>query len=358
MHPRNRTDRREIRTWTEFERGDDRPAARAVSARKGCMGMELQPLGRAAGALPLVRQSGRRSENHTGSIVRGSADFQEWRKLVGHCFACGAGGRARPRDRAERLLTPCRPWSAAALSSPPLAGPYWRDGEIPRQAERDPAKHSKKDPAKPTRAKASRPELAPIEPALARTAQSRHRPGHRRAGLADRPAAAARQFVRPPRGFLRRAPRAQIDAEGFEEAPQSGYAAKGGRRRRRAPIAKLAQALGFEGDDEAADAKTATRTASAASAAVTGVTGHRAGAGDRCCARAGRNSASGRGRRTARRGRRNPRAASASSSSPTSSPRATSRRRSASWSRASAATTAPRCCSASPARARPSPWRR
>src|ERR671936_2208771 len=37
----------------------------------------------------------------------------------------------------------------------------------PKTPGRDPAKHSKKDPAKPTRAKASRPQLPPIEPALA-----------------------------------------------------------------------------------------------------------------------------------------------------------------------------------------------
>jgi excinuclease ABC subunit B len=32
---------------------------------------------------------------------------------------------------------------------------------------RDPAKHSKKDPARPTRAKASRPDVPAIDPALA-----------------------------------------------------------------------------------------------------------------------------------------------------------------------------------------------
>src|SRR5947208_13390580 len=37
----------------------------------------------------------------------------------------------------------------------------------PRQPKRDPAKHSQKDPARPTRAKANRPDLAPLEPALA-----------------------------------------------------------------------------------------------------------------------------------------------------------------------------------------------
>ena len=41
--------------------------------------------------------------------------------------------------------------------------------DAPKKAKgaRDPAKHSKKDPAKPTRAKAARPDLPPIEPALA-----------------------------------------------------------------------------------------------------------------------------------------------------------------------------------------------
>jgi excinuclease ABC subunit B len=32
---------------------------------------------------------------------------------------------------------------------------------------RDAAKHSKKDPAKPTRAKAARPDVPPLDPALA-----------------------------------------------------------------------------------------------------------------------------------------------------------------------------------------------
>ena len=79
--------------------------------------------------------------------------------------------------------------------------PYFRDGENSRQAERaattgrDPAKHSKKDPAKPTRAKASRPELAPIEPALARSCSI---PASARAprGRARRPASAAGRTIR------------------------------------------------------------------------------------------------------------------------------------------------------------------
>ena len=35
------------------------------------------------------------------------------------------------------------------------------------RGERDPAKHSKKDPAKPTRAKAARPDISPLDAALA-----------------------------------------------------------------------------------------------------------------------------------------------------------------------------------------------
>ena len=69
-------------------------------------------------------------------------------------------------------------------------------------------------------------------------------------------------------------------------------------------------------------------------------------------------AARGRGRRIARRGRTNPKAAGRSSWSANTSPRATSPRRSASWSRASARASATRCCWASPARARPSPWRK
>ena len=64
------------------------------------------------------------------------------------------------------------------------------------------------------------------------------------------------------------------------------------------------------------------------------------------------------GRRTGRRGRKNPKAAAARRSRPSSSRKATSRRRSRNWSKASSARTARRCCSASPARARPSPWPR
>ena len=68
----------------EFEAGVKK-AAPIFRRAKGCKGMELQRG---------VEQPGRYRlfvkwdtlENHTVDF-RGSADFQEWRKLVGHCFA-------------------------------------------------------------------------------------------------------------------------------------------------------------------------------------------------------------------------------------------------------------------------------
>jgi len=68
----------------EFEAGVKK-AAPIFRRAKGCKGMELQRG---------IEQPGRYRlfvkwdtlENHTVDF-RGSADFQEWRKLVGHCFA-------------------------------------------------------------------------------------------------------------------------------------------------------------------------------------------------------------------------------------------------------------------------------
>src|SRR5215475_12505705 len=92
--------------------------------------------------------------------------------------------------------------------------------------KRDPAKHSKKDPAKPTRAKASRPELPPIEPALAELLNP---------GIGQGTAGPGSQTgLKPPpdNSFDRRADfsaahRARkTTQEGFGEAPQGGYVAK------------------------------------------------------------------------------------------------------------------------------------
>ena len=60
--------------------------ATAVFRRaKGCLGMALQrSVEKPARYRLFVRWE--TLENHTVDF-RGSADFQEWRKLVGHCFA-------------------------------------------------------------------------------------------------------------------------------------------------------------------------------------------------------------------------------------------------------------------------------
>jgi excinuclease ABC subunit B len=120
-----------------------------------------------------------------------------------------------------------------------------------KKPPRDPAKPSK-DPAKPTRAKAARPQLPPTDPTLADLlnpgiGQGTAGPGSQ-TGLQDP----------PDNSFERRADFAaahtarKSTARGFREAPQSGYAAKGGAALGMDP--ELAQALGFE-SEEAAQAK-------------------------------------------------------------------------------------------------------
>ncbi|MFL6799419.1 MAG: excinuclease ABC subunit UvrB [Xanthobacteraceae bacterium] len=91
---------------------------------------------------------------------------------------------------------------------------------------RDPAKHSKKDPARPTRAKAERPDLPPIDPALAKLLNP---------GIGEGTAGPGSQTaLQPPpdNSFDRRADfsaahRARKStAQAFNEAPQAGYIAK------------------------------------------------------------------------------------------------------------------------------------
>jgi len=68
----------------EFEAGVAK-AAPLFKRAKGCSGMELQRSVEKPSRYRLfVRWA--TLENHTVDF-RGSADFQEWRKLVGHCFA-------------------------------------------------------------------------------------------------------------------------------------------------------------------------------------------------------------------------------------------------------------------------------
>ena len=60
-------------------------AAPIFKRSKGCHGMELRRSIEKPSRYRLVVQW-ETVENHTVDF-RGSADFQEWRKLVGHCFA-------------------------------------------------------------------------------------------------------------------------------------------------------------------------------------------------------------------------------------------------------------------------------
>jgi heme-degrading monooxygenase HmoA len=68
----------------EFEAGVAK-AAPLFKRAKGCKGLTLQRSVEKPARYRLFIQWDT-VENHTVDF-RGSADFQEWRKLVGHCFA-------------------------------------------------------------------------------------------------------------------------------------------------------------------------------------------------------------------------------------------------------------------------------
>ena len=68
----------------EFESGVQK-AAPLFKRAKGCRSMDLQRSIEKPARYRLF-VGWETLENHT-SDFRGSADFQEWRKLVGHCFA-------------------------------------------------------------------------------------------------------------------------------------------------------------------------------------------------------------------------------------------------------------------------------
>jgi len=68
----------------EFEGGVQKAAA-IFKRAKGCSGMQLRRSIEKPSRYRLFVQWAT-VENHTQDF-RGSADFQEWRKLVGHCFA-------------------------------------------------------------------------------------------------------------------------------------------------------------------------------------------------------------------------------------------------------------------------------
>jgi len=69
---------------SEFEAGVKK-AAPIFQRAKGCKGVTLQRSIEKPGRYRLF-VTWETLENHTVDF-RGSADFQEWRKLVGHCFA-------------------------------------------------------------------------------------------------------------------------------------------------------------------------------------------------------------------------------------------------------------------------------
>ena len=69
---------------SEFEAGVKK-AAPLFQRAKGCKSMELQRSQEKPSRYRLIVQW-ETVENHTVDF-RGSPDFQEWRKLVGHCFA-------------------------------------------------------------------------------------------------------------------------------------------------------------------------------------------------------------------------------------------------------------------------------
>jgi len=69
---------------SEFEAGVKK-AAPVFQRAKGCHGLELQRSVEKPSRYRLV-VSWETLENHTVDF-RNSGDFQEWRKLVGHCFA-------------------------------------------------------------------------------------------------------------------------------------------------------------------------------------------------------------------------------------------------------------------------------
>jgi heme-degrading monooxygenase HmoA len=69
---------------SEFEAGVAK-AAPVFRRAKGCKGMTLQRSVETPNRYRLFVKW-ETLENHTVDF-RGSADFQEWRKLVGHCFA-------------------------------------------------------------------------------------------------------------------------------------------------------------------------------------------------------------------------------------------------------------------------------
>ncbi len=231
----------------------------------------------------------------------------------------GAHLRARLPDRGRG-----KRYAAARPSLPCQLHPYcgrWRNLPASRKKRRirpsgaRPGKSasSRRAPRRSGRIRAARSGAG-------RSAQSRHRQGPRRHRFRHRIAAAARQFVRPPRRLRRRAHRAQLDGEGIPGEAAIGICrARSVRPGRRSPgsIRRWRRNSGLDAADDAALPALGERREIGArgkrtrsiSRGVTGAAASQRRAGTICCARAAPNSASRPGRRTARRARRNPKAA-------------------------------------------------
>src|SRR5690242_10327115 len=145
------------------------------------------------------------------------------------------------------LSSPWSPAHIACMAKSPTKSPT-------KTPKRDPAKHSKKDPAKPTRAKAARPDLPPIDAALAKLLNPAIERGEAGPG--------SQTGLKPPpdNSFDRRADfsaahRARKSTqEGFGEAPQSGYVAKAPSDEKAPPgelDPDLARIWGIDTDDDA-----------------------------------------------------------------------------------------------------------
>ncbi len=199
---------------------------------------------------------------------------------------------------------------APALSSSRGLAPYSRRWRNPPKKPQ-----KKKDPARPTRAKAARPQSA-ATPERSPICSTRHRQGHRRHGFWHRPAAAAGQFLGPPADFSA-AHKARKSTQRVSRRRRSADLSR--RRSRLDP--QLAEELGLSDDlkhSPAARRPTAQVPRSGPSAVAARRLRRRRQQSLERLLREGRREFADRqeagrsGRRTARRGRRNPKAASRS----------------------------------------------
>ena len=108
----------------DFEAGV-KSAVPLFKRAKGCKGMTLQRSHEKPARYRLFVQW-ETLENHTVDF-RGSADFQEWRKLVGHCFASPPEVEHVREVRARRFRTSMKRSSERILTT--------HTGSLPRTAK-------------------------------------------------------------------------------------------------------------------------------------------------------------------------------------------------------------------------------